>query len=380
MSISIPSAGRCRPATMWAILWLALAWSSPAHAAEGFIPVPADLQSCAGHYQAATNTLITVQCDGGALDLTVNSGSALEFTPEARDHYVNEPSGTKIHFLRNDLGQVTELVLVRDGEHHARRIADVALSSDPSASESVRSVNVDGTMFRTVVSGSGKIPVVLMGGIANWSKVAGGITDQAQVVRYEENGPRPASQAPLDVQQQIRLLHDLLTDLNISRPCILVGWSYNGALARLYADAYPDTVRGLVLVDPFDEGFVDWLKANQPQNYQLFRDHGTARYVLDWDDFIDRLHKARVAKSTPVVLLTAGHRQIRPGDALESQVNPADFQQAEIAVIKAHEAWIATVPAGRLVIVPDAGHDIPGEQPGYVVKAIQQELVGKLKP
>ena len=349
--------------------------SSQGQSTLKFIPKPADLQSCAGRYQASTDTVITVQSDGDRLNLVINSGSPMEFIPEAKDRFVNEQSGTRIHFVRDDRDHVTELVLERNGEHRAKRVEDTSEASDTLASERVRHAQVDGTIFRAVLSGDGKIPVVFVSGIANWIKVAVGIRGQAIAVRYEKSG----SQAPTDVLTQVKLLHGLLASLEIVQPFILVGWSYDGAVARIYADAYPEAVGGLVLVDPFDEGFVDWLQANQPKNYQLFRQRGTERYVADWDGFIRRLRAAHVPKSAPVVLLTAGHREVREGDALEEHLDSADFRQGDKAVKQAHEAWIATIPGGRLVVVPNAGHDIPGEQPHYVVQAIQKELQEMVK-
>jgi glutamate 5-kinase len=87
-----------------------------------------------------------------------------------------------------------------------------------------------------------------------------------------------------------------------------------------------------------------------------------------------------VPKGIPVVLLTAGHRQIRTGDALETQVKTADFEAGAAAVMKAHEAWIAKVPNGRQVIVPDAGHEIPREQPAFVIEAIKRTLNDMKEP
>jgi pimeloyl-ACP methyl ester carboxylesterase len=380
-SILIESNPRPRLNLFWAALLAitVLANSSQGQSALKFIPNLADLQSCAGRYQASTDTVMTVQSDGDRLNLAVNAGSPMEFIPEAKDRFIHEQSGTRIHFVRDDRDHVTELVLERNGEHRAKRVADTSEASDILASERVRHAQVDGRMFRAVLSGDGKIPVVFVSGIANWIKVAAGIRGQASAVRYEKSGSHSEAQAPTDVLTQVRLLHGLLASLEVAQPFILVGWSYDGAVARLYADAYPEEVGGLVLVDPLDEGFVDWLQANQPKNYQLFRQRGTERYVADWDDFIRRLRAAHVPTSVPVVLLTAGNREIREGDALEEHLDSADFRQGNKAVKQAHEGWIEKIPGGRLVVVPNAGHDIPGEQPDYVVQAIQGELQEMVK-
>jgi pimeloyl-ACP methyl ester carboxylesterase len=47
----------------------------------------------------------------------------------------------------------------------------------------------------------------------------------------------------------VRELHTLLTNASIAPPYVLVGHSYGGLYARLYAARYPDEVVGMVLVD-----------------------------------------------------------------------------------------------------------------------------------
>jgi len=187
----------------------------------------ATLQACTGRYQASPDMIITVRRSDRGLSMEVNFGPPLEFVPDAKDHFVDKQSGTKIRFLRNQSGEVTDLVLERGGDHQAKRIPDLL------ASEPFRIVDVNGAVFRTVISGNG---------------------------------------------------------------------------------------------------------------------------------------------STPVVLLTGGDRQLRESDALERKIRPADFEKGAEAVAKAHQAWIAKIPNGRLVVVPRAGHDVPSDQPEYVITAIQQEL------
>jgi pimeloyl-ACP methyl ester carboxylesterase len=292
----------------------------------------------------------------------------MEFSAESKDRFVHEPSGTRIAFVRDDQGKVTELVLYRGGEHRAKRISEVPSSDLP------RTVEVNGTTFQTVISGDGKVPVVLLSGLENWARVAAGIQKEARVVRYQADGAPADKNAPSDVRTQARVLHELLHTLEIAHPCILVGHSYNGALARIYASLYPDDVAGLVLVDPLDDEFVGWLRTNQPKNYELLRQRASENYVADWEDFLGRLRSARVPSGIRVVLLTAGHRQIREDDTLEKKITASDFEAGAMAVTKAHQAFIAKLTNGRQVVVPNAGHEIPNEQPEYVVQAVQQEL------
>jgi pimeloyl-ACP methyl ester carboxylesterase len=45
---------------------------------------------------------------------------------------------------------------------------------------------------------------------------------------------------------------------------------------------------------------------------------------------------------------------------------------------KAHQEWISKVPKGRHITVPNAGHEIPTEQHGFVIDAIK-ELVKQVE-
>ncbi len=89
----------------------------------------------------------------------------------------------------------------------------------------------------------------------DWCKVQPEVAKFARAVSYDraglgwsDSGPNPRTS-----KQMVAELHTLLTNANIPKPYILVGHSFGGLNARLYADTYPQEVAGMVFVDTSHE-------------------------------------------------------------------------------------------------------------------------------
>jgi pimeloyl-ACP methyl ester carboxylesterase len=116
-------------------------------------------------------------------------------------------------------------------------------------------VTVDGTRLHFVFRGAGQ-PVVLIhgnpGSTQDWTRVIGPLAANHRVIAFDRPGhgrsDRP-KHGDTNIEVQARLLHDALKQLHIERP-IVVGHSWGGALALVYAITYSKEVGGVVLVAP----------------------------------------------------------------------------------------------------------------------------------
>jgi pimeloyl-ACP methyl ester carboxylesterase len=103
--------------------------------------------------------------------------------------------------------------------------------------------------------GQGSPTVILeaanLGMSAHWVRVQQQLAQTTRVCAYDRAGlgwsePGPE---PRDARQISSELHTLLKDADTEGPYVLVGHSYGGLYARMYAARYSEEVAGVVLVD-----------------------------------------------------------------------------------------------------------------------------------
>src|SRR5215211_8224249 len=116
-------------------------------------------------------------------------------------------------------------------------------------------VDVGGYSLHINCVGQGSPTVVLDAGLGEWSaqwvRVQRELSGSTRVCAYDragmgwsERGPEPR-----DARQISSELHTLLAKAGIEGPYVLVGHSFGGLYARMYAARYPNQVSGVVLVD-----------------------------------------------------------------------------------------------------------------------------------
>jgi len=116
-------------------------------------------------------------------------------------------------------------------------------------------VDVGGHRLHIACRGEGGPTVVLDAALGNmsthWTWVQQELAQTGRVCAYDRAGlgwsePGPE---PRDARQVTSELHALLTNASIPGPYVMVGHSFGGLYAQLYAARYPDQVAGVVLVE-----------------------------------------------------------------------------------------------------------------------------------
>jgi pimeloyl-ACP methyl ester carboxylesterase len=137
-------------------------------------------------------------------------------------------------------------------------------------------IDVGGTRLHLIDKGMDGPAVIFESGISatclNWTQVRSETERFAQACTYDRAwlGWSDAANTPRTTGVIVDELHTLLLRAGISPPYILVGHSFGGMLMRAYAATYPDSVAGLVLVDPLSPN--EWL--NIPRSHARMLDLG----------------------------------------------------------------------------------------------------------
>jgi pimeloyl-ACP methyl ester carboxylesterase len=116
-------------------------------------------------------------------------------------------------------------------------------------------VDVDGHLMHINCIGEGGPTIILeaanLGMSAHWVRVQQQLAQSTRVCAYDRAGMgwSEAGPEPRDARQISSELHTLLKGAATEGPYVLVGHSYGGLYARMYAARYPKQVAGVALVD-----------------------------------------------------------------------------------------------------------------------------------
>ena len=169
---------------------------------------------------------------------------------------------------------------------------------------------------------------------------------------------------PTTAQQGVADLHALLMAAREPGPYVLVGHSWGGLIARLFASTYPDEVSGLVLVDPASEFLKSSLTPAQWATYieatkKLIEPSGLE--APDHQRSLGVLNNTLRVRVMPVVVLTSDKR-------FDFGAGGAETWPAW----RTGQDRLAKLLNAKHVSETNSGHTIQMEQPQLVVDAIRQ--------
>lgn len=201
-------------------------------------------------------------------------------------------------------------------------------------------------------------------------------------------------------EDQARLLHDALREIGVDRP-ILVGHSWGGGLALLYALQYPTDVRGMVLVGTrayTDTGRADPVYAlnRVPLIGALLRrtlmlplgrlilDRRLAAAYAPYPPRLDHWAAARALWLRPneVAATVRDTKNLNDSLGTSSQrygsiavpvviiVGDQDRGSAETRRIQ------RAIPSAELVVIGHTGHELPLTRPDAVARAVKRIAIG----
>jgi pimeloyl-ACP methyl ester carboxylesterase len=236
-----------------------------------------------------------------------------------------------------------------------------------------RTITVGEARLQFFVTGTGR-PTVILWGMDGWERIERETQTFARTVSFDRRASdsSAARPTPLGPSEAARELRSALKLAEIAPPYLLVGHSFGGALVRVFASLYPQETAGIVLVDPFQEDFVDWLKAHQPVNYAEFVRRGELEYVPDWERALGEIRGASRLPDVPVTLLTAVNRTKQEHDALEESISSGEWTEGATAIVSLQRQWLSRIPKGKLVEVEAASHNISQERPELIIRAIKE--------
>ena len=221
-----------------------------------------------------------------------------------------------------------------------------------------------------------------------WQPVQQALSQLTRTCRYDRAGlgasALPADGAARTSADQVGDLAALLEDEGIEPPYVLVGHSYGGALARLFAHERRGEVAGLVLLDSTHpderEQYLAALPSGDDPVVARLREQLTARFDpaqsperLDWDASLAQVRGAARLGDVPVVVVTAG----RAGPLAVEGLQPRLARQLEGVRMELQRDLARLSSNGVHVVATESGHAVPDPQTGQpeVVLAAVEAVV-----
>jgi pimeloyl-ACP methyl ester carboxylesterase len=227
--------------------------------------------------------------------------------------------------------------------------------------------------------GAGPRTVVLDSGLgvdstATWAVVRPAVARFARVCQYDRAGmaSSPHGPRPRTSQRMVDELRALLRAAKVAPPYVLVGASFGGLNAQLFASEHPREVAGMVLVDGLHPDLDRRIEAILGRRASAARRAALARNGegVRFADILASDAQVRAHRAFPDVPLVA----LKHGISFDPGGEPDPRVERMWGALQRANA--ARSPHGRVVLAPRSHHRIAEDQPELVISAIRAVLSG----
>lgn len=236
--------------------------------------------------------------------------------------------------------------------------------------------------------------------MGHWDRILDGVSELAPIVTYDRPGvgrSEPDTEMPTVKNVADKLLK-VLDHLEIEPPYLLVGHSLGGAYVRGFAVYYPETLAGLVIIDPadftetqknkrdyydvlgWDDGRTDKELADIKEKWEK-RSEGIPVSLQEERQVLDDLRKTDFKEITetplpniPVHILTGGRFDMPEQFRSKEYNNEALFRSKMKHRVTRWTKVIQSVDKGMLFYSGDAGHFVHYDDPELAIASIKIAL------
>jgi len=265
-------------------------------------------------------------------------------------------------------------------------VTPLAAASGQSAQAVEKPVDVGNYSLNfRIIQGEGLAILLESGGgmdSTEWAALAPRLAQEtgATVIAYDRAGfgKSDLPETKYDLREDTAALWRGLHTLGLDRNLILVGHSYGGFLIRFEAAEHPDTVKGMIFVDPFTVEFVDMFGIEYCNNHPMM---GKLPFDTSRPETLNKVQRALVrmvgAPGSNLAEKIAVMRQAVVPEGIPVQVITSGIAflpkpEEQKAWRESHERLTASIKGAILVVAEKSGHMIPFSQPDLIVSVVSE--------
>ncbi|MFV2058914.1 MAG: alpha/beta fold hydrolase [Thiohalomonadales bacterium] len=238
-----------------------------------------------------------------------------------------------------------------------------------------RLIEIDDGKLEYSISGKGQPTVIFLHGggpeeMDTWKKVYPLIEKHNTVLAYNRFGDGNSDHVAeaQSAQRIIEELRQLLIKTKLTPPYLLVGHSFGGLYANLFARLYPKETMGVVFVDSAhpdqgvlmrNDGSVLGTINSLLQRLYALSNPTKASEFSSFDISVLQIKHAGPFPNIPVIVISAGNKY--SVFTSKEDITTIEKLQKQLSLLS---------PQGKQIVAPDSGHFIQHSEPEIVVNAI----------